>query len=274
MSSAPELDRDLRITVKRVPGGVVSNWLNDHVRDGCPLEVTPPAGRFVVEDGRREVVALAAGSGITPVFSILRSLLASGTGSAALLYANRDAASVIFGAELDRLAARHRDRFRVEHHLDVERGLVTGETIAGFLAAAADPEVYVCGPGGFIDVVEPALLGMEIDRPRIHVERFSPDEPLVIAEAVPSEITIRTAGRTLAVGHRPGTTLLQTARSAGWRPPSSCETGTCATCMARVVDGEVRMRHNEALSPEEVAGGWVLTCQAEPLTTSVTVVYE
>lgn len=94
------------------------------------------------------------------------------------------------------------------------------------------------------------------------------------ATARPCEVTIRSHGRAVTVRHRPGTTLLQTARSAGVQAPSSCETGSCATCMARVTDGEARMRTNEALTPDEVADGWVLTCQAEPRGPAVTVVYE
>jgi 3-ketosteroid 9alpha-monooxygenase subunit B len=116
--------------------------------------------------------------------------------------------------------------------------------------------------------------------PVVGVERFtSAERAATVAagadgEPSPRQVTLHLDGRVVTVPHRPGTTVLQSARFAGLRAPSSCETGSCATCMARVVEGEVHMRNNEALEPDEVAEGWVLTCQAEPLTASVTVVYE
>jgi 3-ketosteroid 9alpha-monooxygenase subunit B len=278
MSSAPGLDRDMRITVKRVPGGMVSNWLVDNVRAGDTLEVTPPAGTFVVPAGAGDLVAYAAGSGITPVLSILAAELAGSDRRLSLLYANRDRTSTIFADRLDVLVARHGDRFRLHHHCDVDAGFVTAAAVADFARRAGGTDHFVCGPTGFMAVVEAALGDAGIDPGRIHVERFTPADPPPAAESVtagpPGEITIRLGGRTVTVAHRPGTTVLQTARFAGLRAPSSCESGSCATCMARVVDGEVRMRNNEALTRDEVADGWVLTCQAEPVTPSVTVVYE
>lgn len=281
MSSVPGVDRHLRITVKRVAGGVVSTWLSDRLFPGDRLDVAPPAGGFVVDDVHRDVVAFAAGSGITPVFSIVRSVLGGGTGRVSLLYANRDARSVIFGGALDRLAAHHADRFELVHHLDTERGVVTAGQVAELARArdrARDAEAYVCGPPGFIGLVESALVGAGVEATRVHVERFTPavsDVPAEAAGAGPAcELTIRLGARTATVAHRPGTTLLQAARSADLRAPSSCETGSCATCMARITDGEARMRNNEVLTADEVADGWVLTCQAEPTTDSLTVVYE
>jgi len=283
MSSAPAVDAELQVTVKRVPGGLVSNWVNDTLRAGDRIEVTPPAGSFVVDpdpdDHDRPIVAFAAGSGITPVFSIVKEVLASSERRIRLLYANRDRASTIFAAELDGLAARHPDRLLIRHHLDVERGFVGPADVDAFLDGAGEAEHYVCGPGGFMEVVEAALVERGVDRRTIHVERFTPevpdaDEPADDTGVTATQLTIRLAGRRVTVNHRPGTTLLQAARSAGLRAPSSCETGNCATCMARVTEGAVRMRNNEVLSDEEVADGWVLTCQSEPTTPTVAVVYE
>jgi 3-ketosteroid 9alpha-monooxygenase subunit B len=280
MSSAPAVDADLQVTVKRVPAGLVSNWINDTVEAGDGIEVSSPAGAFVVGDGDRPIVAFAAGSGITPVFSIVKEVLARSDRRVRLLYANRDRASTIFAAELDALAARHPDRFVLRHHADLEKGFVDSDAIGETLDAQEDAEHYVCGPSGFMDVVEATLLERGVDRRTIHVERFTPLVP--VDAGVPeaddiagtTQLTIRLAGRRVTVGHRPGTTILQAARSADLRAPSSCETGTCATCMARITEGEVRMRNNDALTPEEVADGWVLTCQAEPITPTVDVVYE
>lgn len=279
MSSAPAVNTELQVTVKRVPGGLVSNWVNDTVRAGDRVEVSRPAGSFVVDDGDRPIVAFAAGSGITPVFSIVKEVLASSGRRVRLLYANRDRTSTIFAAELERLAVRHTGRLVVRYHLDVERGFVGPADVGDVLEGTGAAEHFVCGPGGFMEVVEAALVERGVDRRTIHVERFTPEVPATADQpagdvAGTTQVTIRLAGRRVTVGHRPGTTILQAARSAGLRAPSSCETGTCATCMARVTEGAVRMRNNEALSPEEVADGWVLTCQAEPTTPTVGVVYE
>jgi ferredoxin-NADP reductase len=281
MSSAPGIDPDLRITIKRVPGGVVSNWLNDHVVVGDSVELTPPAGRFVVPDGAGDLVAYAAGSGITPVLSIVTSVLAGSTRRVSLLYANRDRASTIFADRLDELAVQHDDRFRLAHHFDVDAGFVSPTAVARFARDAGGTDHFVCGPEGFMSTVEAALADVGVDPGRIYLERFTPADELPAEEVAgggePSrqgEVTLHLGGRKVTVPHRPGTTVLQSARFAGLRAPSSCESGSCATCMARVVEGEARMRNNEALTRGEVADGWVLTCQAEPVSSSVTVVYE
>jgi ferredoxin-NADP reductase len=275
MSSTPGIDEDLRITVKRVPGGVVSNRLVDTVRPAGELEVTPPSGLFVLDDPGHDVVAIAAGSGITPVFSLLRTVLLLGTGRVALLYANRDRSSTIFAGALDLLAAEHPGRFRLVHHLDVDAGLVSPGRVTAFAAPSGEAQVFVCGPDAFMAIVLEGLRSGGVADARIHLERFTPLETVVApTAAVEAEVTIRLGGRAVTVPHRPGTTLLQTARSGGLRAPSSCEGGTCATCMARVTAGKARMRSNDALTDDEVAEGWVLTCQAEPVTPTITVEYE
>jgi ferredoxin-NADP reductase len=280
MSSTPGIDDELQVTVKRVPGGIVSNWLLDQLAPGDILETTFPAGVFRLGAGERELVAFAAGSGITPVFSLAKAALAGGR-PVRLLYANRDADSVIFAAALDELAARHGGRLEVVHHLDVERAFVDAGTVGAFLggAPAADAGFYLCGPTPFMDVVEAALLAAGVDPARIHVERFTPvdaDAPVDLAVDVeaPTKVTIELGGRTGTADHRSGTTILQTARQLGMAPPYSCEAGSCATCMARLVAGTARMHVNDALTDDEVADGWVLTCQAVPTSGTVHVTYD
>jgi 3-ketosteroid 9alpha-monooxygenase subunit B len=197
-----------------------------------------------------------------------------------LFYANRDDAAVIFRAELDTFAARYGDRFSVSHHLDVERGLVQPDAVGTFMEPDADAEFYLCGPGPFMDVVERALLAGGADPPRIHIERFTPPEWFVEPETEPApaatgatQVTVELDGRTATADHRPGTTILQTARQMGLSPPFSCESGSCATCMARLVEGTATMHVNNALTDDEVAHGWVLTCQAVPTGPSVHAVY-
>jgi 3-ketosteroid 9alpha-monooxygenase subunit B len=274
MSSSPGVDGALQVTVKRVPDGMVSNWLNDHVAAGTVLDVSPPAGTFVLADAPRDVVAFAAGSGITPVYSILKAALADGSIDIRLLYANRDRDATIFADELDALAAQHTARFRLVHHLDVDRGFVSCASVHELIGDDRGADAFICGPPPFMDTVQTALHAAGWPESRIHVERFTPVEETPAGPVADIEVVITIGRETKTVAHRGGATILQSARSAAMRPPASCESGTCATCMARVVEGAVDMRNNEALTDDEVRDGWVLTCQSVPTTRVVKVVYE
>jgi ferredoxin-NADP reductase len=272
MSSTPGVDGDFQVTVKRVPGGVVSNWMLDRLAEGDEVEVTYPAGVFCLPEGGSDVIAFAGGSGITPVFSLVKAAVATTGRRVRLLYANKDREHTIFRAELDALMAEHPDRLEVVHHLDVDDGFVDAGTIRPW---AGEGDFFVCGPTPFMDIVEGALLEQGVDPERIHIERFTTppiDEP-VTAEVDDLTVTVELGGRKESASHHPGTTVLQMARQVGLSAPSSCESGSCATCMAMLVEGEVTMRVNNALTPEEVAEGWILTCQSVPAT-SVHVVYE
>jgi ferredoxin-NADP reductase/ferredoxin len=334
MSSSPAVDGELQVTVKRVPGGLVSNWMVDGLAEGSVVEASCPAGVFCLAPTDRDLFAFAGGSGITPVFSLLKTALATTARRTHLLYANRDRGSVIFGAGLDRLVADHGHRLRVAHHFDTDSGFATEDEVRAFLGGATDADCYICGPQPFMDVVERALRAEGVPEDRVHIERFTPPAtsdlaaggappgppvpsappaarstpapraapaaapvpapaaapapepaaapgpelaaapgPELAATAVTAEVTVEVDGRTGSVAHRAGTTILQAARQLGLSPPSSCEAGNCATCMARVVEGSADMRVNNALTEEEVAAGWVLTCQAVPTAPSVRVVY-
>jgi 3-ketosteroid 9alpha-monooxygenase subunit B len=281
MSSSPAVDDELQVTVKRVPGGAVSNRMIDDLGPGAVVEVTRPAGVFCLGTGEGDIVAFGAGSGITPIFSLLKTALATTGRRVRLLYANRDRDAVIFRSALDALVARHPGRLDVVHHLDVEHGYVDAAALLPFVDSSADAEFFVCGPGPFMDVVETTLLDGGVDPERIHIERFSPATEVEPSVDVPgadapdvtaTQVTIELEGRTASVEHHPGTTILQTARQMGMAPPFSCESGSCATCMARLVEGTATMYVNNALDDDEVEEGWVLTCQAVP-TSSVHVVY-
>jgi 3-ketosteroid 9alpha-monooxygenase subunit B len=276
MSSSPDVGDQFQVSVKRVPGGVVSNWMIDKLEAGDVIETTCPAGVFCLPPGDGDVVAFAGGSGITPVFSIVKTALATSTRRVHLLYANRDRDSVIFAGELDRLVERYPDRLAVTHRLDVEDGFADADAVRPFAGIAADAEYFVCGPAPFMDIVEGALLDGDVDERRIHIERFIPAEPAPteVDEGTTCRVTIELGGRTGSVEHHPGTTILQTARQMGMAAPFSCESGSCATCMARLVDGAVQMYVNNALTDDEVEEGWVLTCQSIPTTPSVHVVYQ
>jgi 3-ketosteroid 9alpha-monooxygenase subunit B len=278
MSSSPSVDDELQVTVKRVPGGLVSNWMIDSLGPGDVVEASVPAGVFRLGQADGDLVAFSAGSGITPVFSLLKSALATTDRRVRLYYANRDREAVIFAAELHALDQRFPDRLEVIHHLDVERGFVDAGAVRPYLGDTARAEFYVCGPGPFMDIIEGTLLEQGVHADRIHIERFTPAEPVADADdedaATTTQVTIGLGGRTDTVEHRPGTTILQTARQMGMAAPFSCESGTCATCMAKLVEGSVKMHVNDVLTDDEVADGWVLTCQSVPTSTSVHVVYE
>jgi ferredoxin-NADP reductase len=290
MSSAPEVDTDLTVTVKRVPGGIVSNWLNDHVADGDVLEVTRPSGTFCVREGHRPVIGFCGGSGVTPVISIAKSVLASSERPVDVLYANRDHRSVIFDGDLQALQARHLERLAVRHHIDAEAGLVDAAAIVAFVDGRLDADFYICGPGPFMDLVESTLLDLGVAPASIAIERFvvAPGDAAPLDGAddgaeggagtgeseVPESIVLILKGKKHHLDHRAGDTILETARRANVSTPYSCESGSCATCMALLREGTVSMRVNDALEPDEVEEGWVLTCQSLPTSSSLTVEFE
>ncbi|OYN82140.1 ferredoxin--NADP reductase [Mycolicibacterium sphagni] len=276
MSSSPALAEPLRITVKRDPGGVVSNWINDTLVAGAEIHAEAPQGRFVLDSSDRDIVAFAGGSGITPVFSLIRTALATTQRGVQLFYANRSADSVIFDEPLRDLLEEYGNRIAVHHHVDTVRGVVTAGVLADFLARVGDAEYFVCGPTLFMDAVEARLCEMAVPTDRVHLERFVTATPQAAPGEtdVTKEVIIELDRRSTTARYRSGNTLLQTARLAGLKAPSSCETGSCGTCIAQVTEGAARMLNNNALTDDEVDDGWVLTCQAMPTTTTVRVIYE
>ncbi|MGV0837713.1 2Fe-2S iron-sulfur cluster-binding protein [Mycolicibacterium thermoresistibile] len=275
MSSWPHNGSDLQITVKRDPGGLVSNFLNDTAAEGGEIRALPPDGRFVLGETERDIVAFAGGSGITPIHSLIGSALAGTGRHVTLFYANRSRESVIFGASLDALVGAHPERFVVIHHFDAESGVVAPPAVEAL--ADRDADFYICGPGPFMDTVEQTLSSRGVARERLHLERFEVAPVTADVSQVTEqteEIVIELDRKKTTAPYRAGNTLLQTARIAGLRAPSSCETGTCGTCMARIVTGSAKMLNNDALDDDEVAEGWVLTCQSLPTSRSVHVVYE
>lgn len=281
MSSSPDLDEPFRTTIKRVPEGIVSNWLIDHISPGDFLTATPPAGLFCLyADDTRPILALAGGSGITPVASIVKTALATTGRPVRLLFANRDAASVILRGELDLLAAQRSDRFTVTHHLDDDSGYLDHDGVAAFVGSDLDTTVYLCGPTPFMDLAENALADLGHDPDLVHTERFVTAEPSDSDDAADPDGAREAASIKLTlqgVPHdldcRNGETILQAARRGGLSPPFSCQAGNCATCIAELSDGAVKMRINDVLTPDELADGWILTCQSEVTTPSATVAY-
>lgn len=283
MSSAPGVDDAPRITVKRVEGGRGSNWLCDHAQTGITLEVLPPSGVFTPRTLDGDFLLLAGGSGITPVFSILRSALAHGQGRITLIYANRDEHSVIFRRELTALAGAHPTRLMVIHWLDSVQGVPSVAQLAEVARPYRSGQAFVCGPGPYMEACIAALQGIEMDPVQIHVERFAslPDEETAADESVApppvpdavdeAEVEIAHQGQVFRVRCSGSEPILDAALRAGIELPYSCRAGLCASCMCQVQSGRVHLRHNEALDKKDLAKGWTLACQAVPTSAEVRV---
>jgi ring-1,2-phenylacetyl-CoA epoxidase subunit PaaE len=291
-------DQDWMVTVKRIAGGQFSNWVGDRLKPGDTLDVMVPHGSFTTEfdaANRRHLVGIAGGSGITPVISLVRTLLTEEPHSRfTLLYGNRDSSSVIFLEALAGLKDKHLGRLEIYHFLDAEEqdielfnGMLSRdrleEAVAALVPDAAEVDGwFICGPGPMMDAAEGALLDRGIARERIHIERFTADRP---PQAVAQEIAqlqtkaegvtvaVTLDGRTRRVPFTQGN-ILDSARAAGLPAPFACKAGVCATCRARVTKGKVEMAVHYGLTDEEVAEGYVLTCQSVPLGDGVAVDYD
>lgn len=277
MSSAPETDSEMSVTAKQVPAGKVSNWMLDNLVEGDEVTMTRAAGTFCLTETSVPLLGFSGGSGVTPILALTKSALATTDRKVRLLCADRDRPSVIFDAVLDDLVARYPDRLSVVRHIDEERGLLEPAAVVDFVGADTDADCYVCGPEGFMSVVTSALPGPG----RVFIEDFDAAPQTATSESAPAEpdetggtITIHLDRKKAEVPRVAGETLLESARRAGLTPPFSCEAGNCGTCMARLSEGSATMRANDALEPDEVEDGYVLTCQAVPDTPSVTVHYE
>jgi 3-ketosteroid 9alpha-monooxygenase subunit B len=284
LASSPDADREVKVTVKRIADGRVSNWMNDHLQAGDELETMRPAGVFVLQERATPLLLFGAGSGITPVISLLKSALVASDRPIQLVYANRDRDSIIFREELDALVARHPDRLRVIHRLDCDSGFIDRDSVRRYIGDALEADFYVCGPTAFMDTVEGTLDDLGIDRSRIFVERFvslhdevdeaaASHELREAGDAAPGTVGVSLDGQRAAVPYAAGQTLLEAARAAGLEPPFACEEGYCSCCMAKIVKGSVRMLANDALDADQVAEGWVLTCQSIPTSDDIEIEY-
>lgn len=274
LASAPELDAHHKVTIKRVDQGLVSNELCSNVSVGQVLQVQPPAGAFGPAELDQDFLLLAGGSGITPVLSILKAAIAAGKGHIALIYANRDEASVIFRDELNALSRKHPERLTIIHWLETVQGLPTNDRLAGILKPFAARDAFICGPAPFMDSAVDALGAIGLPRDRIHLERFvslpdeEPDElrpagqPLEESQAV-TRLTVRLDGAEHEIDWSPQQKMLDAIIAAGIDAPYSCRVGGCSACMCRVTQGEVTMATNLVLDERDLSEGWVLACQGQ-----------
>lgn len=270
LASAPGLDREHKVTVKRVVDGRVSNWMNEHVASGDSLEVMPPAGVFCLRDRTTPIVLFGGGSGITPVISILKTALATTKRPIKLVYANRDEASIIFAAELEALRRSNPDRLEIVHRLDVVHGFVDAARVVEEVGTRKDADFYICGPGPFMDVVERGLESLGIAKDQIFIERFTSSQDAAAPTAVVdtaggTKVTVKLDGKETVIVMGEGETILAAARRVGLEPPFACEEAYCGCCMAKVVSGRVEMRMNDGgIDQRQIDEGYVLTCQGIP----------
>uniref|UniRef100_A0AAU3H556 Ferredoxin--NADP reductase n=1 Tax=Streptomyces sp. NBC_01401 TaxID=2903854 RepID=A0AAU3H556_9ACTN len=282
LCSSPVRDQHLKVTVKRTAGGYASHWICDHVTEGDTLEVLRPAGTFTPGSLDGDFLLLAAGSGITPVMSILTSALHAGTGTVTLVYANRDEQSVIFRDELAALAREYDERLTVLHWLESVQGRPTESALRAIAGPYTERPAFVCGPGPFMDLATGALTGLGVPPERITVERFTSltgdpfaeREPAPDTEGPVSTVEVELDGVHRTVDWPRNTPLLDVLLAAGLEAPYSCREGNCSACACVLVEGEVAMERNEVLDARDLADGLILGCQARPVSDRLRVSYD
>jgi 3-ketosteroid 9alpha-monooxygenase subunit B len=278
LSSSPHAGDAPAITVKRMTGGYASNWLADNVRPGAVLDLLPPAGTFTPRSLDGEFLMFAGGSGITPVISIVKSVLAAGRGRVVLVYANRDELSVIFGAELRGLAAAAPDRLVVVHWLDSVQGPPTAAAMAALARPYARAEPFICGPDPYLALVRQALGTLGVPSQRVRAERFlslaeNPFEARAETGGIAATLEVSLDGATRRLAWPPGARMLDVLIDEGLDPPFSCRQGVCGACACQLTAGQVEMAHNEVLEDDDVADGYILACQATAVTSEVSITY-
>ncbi|WP_316204725.1 1,2-phenylacetyl-CoA epoxidase subunit PaaE [Bradyrhizobium sp. SZCCHNS3004] len=294
--SGPD-DGEIRIAVKRVDGGAFSSFVTDELKCGDELDVMTPTGRFGVApepDAARIHVGFAAGSGITPILSIIKGVLAREPKSRFFLfYGNRTTAGMLFREELEELKDRYLDRLSIFHVISGEEqdipilhGRLDAEKVRVLLRSLVPAEsvdhVFICGPSGMSDELEPTCRELGIAADRIHVERFvsglggKPRPKAVVPASAPPKAmaALIIDGKRREVPVAEGEAILDAALRAGVDLPFACKGGMCSTCRARLVEGKAEMELNYSLEPWELKAGFVLTCQAKPTTERVVVDYD
>ncbi len=292
-------DGELRVAIKKVPGGLFSTFANEQLQAGAQLDVMTPMGNFhtpILPGQAKNYAAFAAGSGITPILSILKAVLETESESTfTLFYGNRTADGVIFKEDLEALKNRYMERLSVHYVLsreypgsDLFYGRITAEKCAAFCKTLLDweatDEFFLCGPESMVEAVRDTLTGFGIDRHRIHVELFlaaggkQAAEAQERVEALPDIVsTVRvildgTNFEFALPAH--GDTILDAAMKAGADLPFSCKGGVCCTCRAKLLEGEVMMEVNYALEADELEQGYILACQSHPQSEKVVVDFD
>lgn len=282
VSSAAQDNTTVTITVKRVANGKVSNWLNDQLTAGSTLRVLGPSGSFVLEPSTaqaRKLLLVGGGSGITPLMSMVRTVLSQEPLShIELLYGNRSKKDTIFYAALNALVKQHPDRFAITHVLEKPPKAWQGETgrldramfaglLDGILATSAlgDLEVYTCGPSPVMQGVLDELVARGFPAERFHQEKFTPAAGAPDSARFERQtVSVHAQGQTWTETAQPGQTLLEAGLASGAPMLFSCTLGGCGRCRVKILEGEVDMPEPNCLLPEEKAQGYALSCIARP----------
>ncbi|MCS6935654.1 MAG: ferredoxin--NADP reductase [Chitinophagales bacterium] len=300
--SSPYINEPLTIAVKRVEGGKGSNFINDHFKPGMQVEVMEPMGNFhspLSANNRKHYILFAGGSGITPVISILKSVLVAEPQSrVTLFYGNRNEDCVIFKSRLDELCTAHASRLKVIHVYDAPRhptpytGLIVKDMALRLLRENTDlqfaaAEFFICGPTPMMKSVEEALQTLGVSPEKIHIEYFTAKDnedkqAASVGAASVSEVPFngRTTVKIIYDGNEyefevsEKETILQAALDAGYDPPYSCMVAACCTCRAKLLSGKVEMDDRESLTDAEIAKGYVLTCQSHPKSHGIVLNYD
>ena len=307
MCSSP-IENRLAVTVKQVNGGLVSTHINKNLKAGDTVEVMKPEGRFFTEinpDQKKDYYLIGAGSGITPLRSIMLTILEKEPMSrVVLLYGNRDEDHIIFKSELDSLSQKYQDQLIVQHTLSqpkrtkskglgglFSKGKISWEGMTGRIRAlnissllseypqrTSDVEFFICGPGNLIDTAEKALNDSGIPSDKVHSERFTTGRPKTSETSVNGKdgaiVKVHLDGQDIEVEVPANKTILDILLAKKYDPPYSCTSGACSSCMAKVNQGSVRMETCFALDDDEVAEGYILTCQSHPTSSEVEITFD
>jgi ring-1,2-phenylacetyl-CoA epoxidase subunit PaaE len=298
LCSSPASDDLLAVTVKKTTGGLVSTYFNENLKEGDYLEVLPPLGNFTAklkDYQKKHYILIGAGSGITPLMSILKTVLnVEKESKVTLLFGNRNTGSIIFKTQLEELVSKNADRLKVIHVLtqpDVSWSGPTGRLTRGkvkeLLQSTIEGETlakefFVCGPSAMMDEAVHALKEMRVPPENTHQEHFSApitnpmEEPEKQQESAVKEgaVKIILEGKEYIVEVSPNNSILEAALDADLDPPYACMIGSCCTCKAKLLSGKVIMDDREGLTDEEIREGFVLTCQSHPTTPNVIVSYD
>jgi ring-1,2-phenylacetyl-CoA epoxidase subunit PaaE len=287
-SSSPATDSGLCITVKRVVGGWVSNYLADKVKEGDFLEVLPPMGRFLFDaEAEGNLVFIGAGSGITPLISLIKTALKTSSKKVLLIYGNRDEHSIIFKEKLRELESAYRGRFSVIHILSRpgeywvgHKGRIHQANAIWFMKDSgvdfSRDQFYMCGPEEMMDDLQKVYSLFEVPEDRVHYERFnaptfSEEEAEDIQELSAQTVTVLYDGDSHVFDVEPHQTILEAALEKDIDLPYSCQAGMCTACLGKCLEGEVKMDEDDGLTEKEISEGYVLTCVSRPLSAGVVI---
>ncbi|MBK9733718.1 MAG: 2Fe-2S iron-sulfur cluster binding domain-containing protein [Saprospiraceae bacterium] len=295
------------VTIKKVDKGLMSGFLHDKASEGDFLDVMTPEGHFIIKPNHlsaRDYYFYAAGSGITPIMSMLQTILEEEPKSTCyLLYGSRDETNIIFKGKLDKMIQKYEDQLHVDYVLSQPLSKKTGG-IGGLFAKKSvdwqgykgridekmcenfikehppkndDVQYFICGPGDFIQKIESFLLKKHVDKKLIHKEYFTPltsKDQKEIQSASSGLVSVTLKGENFTINVPKDKTILDVLVAAKKDPPYSCTSGACSTCMAKVTEGTVAMDSCYALDDDEIAGGFILTCQSHPTTANVSITYD